>query len=105
MRAKWATWGLLLGLVTLGTGASAEGVQQARFWLRAGDIARSGGQWHVAYQYYNQAAETFPDTQHGKLANRRAYRMQRYLLAPDRAPFKEDPGSHIEEFLDFLIWP
>lgn len=101
----WLTGGLLLGLWAFSTGASVEGVQQAREWQRAGDIAQAGHLWAVAYQHYDRIARAFPGTPHGRVASRRAYKMMRYLASPDRSPAAEDPGSLLEEFFNFLLWP
>lgn len=105
MRSRWITWGLLLGVFALGTGASVDGVQQAREWQHAGDIARAKQQWDAAHVFYSKVAETFPDTQHGRVAARRVRQMRAQMVAPDRSPASEDPLSWVGEFLDFLLWP
>lgn len=105
MRSRVITLGLLLGVFALGTGASTEGVQQAREWQQAGDVARAGKMWDAAHQFYSRIAETFPDTRHGRVAARRARQMRANLLAPDRSPASADPMSWLGEVIDFVIWP
>lgn len=105
MRSRVIALGLLLGALALGTGASPEGVQQARDWQNAADVARAGEMWDAAYQFYAQVAETFPDTRHGRVAARRARQMRAQMLAPDRSPASEDPVLWVGEIIDFVVWP
>ncbi len=108
MRTNWVTLGLLAGIVMLGTGASPETVVQAREWQREGDVARAtntGGMDEVAYVAYSKIAQTFPDTRHGRVAAGRASEMRARLLTPQRSPASDDPGSWLEELVDFFLWP
>lgn len=105
MRSRGVTWGLLLGVLALGMGASPEGIQRAREWQHAGDIARARQQWDAAYIFYARVAETFPDTRHGRVAARRVRQMRAQMVAPDRSPASDDPLSWMGELLDFLLWP
>lgn len=105
MRSDRMTWIGLAAVLLLGTGASPEGVGQAREWQRQGDLASAGHQWDIAYAAYVQIAETFPNTTHGRVAAARARRMRAAMLSPERSSSSEDLGSWIEEFFDFLIWP
>ncbi len=105
MHSRVITLGLLLGALALGTGASTEGVQQARDWQYQADVARAGKMWDAAYQFYARIAETFPDTRHGRVAARRARQMRAQMVAGDRPPSSEDPVSFIGEIVDFVVWP
>lgn len=105
MSSRWVAGVLLLGAFALGTGASVEGVQRAREWQRAGDLAAAGKMWDAAYQIYTKIAETFPDTRHGQTAARRAREMRAKMLSPARSSAREDPFSWIGEALDFVIFP
>lgn len=105
MYSRVITLSLLLGVLTLGTGASPEGVQQARDWQSQADVARAGKMWDAAYQYYAQMAETFPGTRYGRLGARRARQMRAQMVTPARSPASEDPGMWLEEIVDFFVWP
>ena len=105
MRSRVITLGLLLGVFALGTGASTDGVQQARDWQYYADTARAGKLWGPAYAFYAKIAETFPDTRHGRIAARRARQMRAQMAAADRSPASEDPISWLEEAIDFVVWP
>ena len=105
MRTNWVTLGLLAGIVMLGTGASPEAVVQAREWQRQGDITSAGGMDEVAYVAYSKIAETFPHTRHGRVAAGRASEMRARLLTLQRSPASDDPGSWLEELVDFFLWP
>ena len=105
MRSDIVIGGLLLAVVGLATGASLEGVQQARSWQRRGDIARANQQWDAAYAFYTRAAETFPGTPHGRVARARAREARAYLLRPQRPSSNETPASWVGELIDFLTWP
>ena len=105
MRSRVITLGLLLGVFALGTGASTEGVQQARHWQYYADVARAGKLWGPAYAFYSKVAEIFPNTRHGRIAARRARQMRAQMLAADRSPASEDPMSWLGEVIDFVVWP
>ena len=105
MRSHWVTLVLLLGAFTLGTGASIDGVQSAREWQHAGNLAEAGKMWDAAYQFYAKVAETFPDTRHGRVAAARAREMRAKMLAPARCPGKGDAVSWFDELLDFVLFP
>ena len=105
MRSRWIVGVLLLGAAVLGTGASTQGLDQAREWQHAGDVAEAGKMWDVAYAFYRKIAETFPDTRHGRTAARRAREMRVKMLAPARPSGREDPFSWVGEVLDFVIFP
>lgn len=106
MRSDWLKIGLLAGVMMVGMGAaSSEGVRQADRWQREADVARSGGQWDIAYNRYAATAETFPGTPHGKVGADRAAWMKGWGLQPDRSPASEDPVSWLTELFDFLTWP
>ncbi|MBI3323350.1 MAG: hypothetical protein HYZ95_02675 [Candidatus Omnitrophica bacterium] len=105
MRSRWITWGLLMGVFALGTGASTEGIQQAQDWQHAGDIARAREQWDAAYIFYAKVAEVFPDTAHGRVAARRVRQMRAQMVSPARSPGSDDPLAWIGELVDFLLWP
>ena len=98
--------GWLLGAVVLfACAASPEGVEQARQWQNQADLARAGGMDATAYRLYRKIAEVFPETPHGRSAAVRAAQMRSRLLWVDRSPASEDPGSFLEEAIDFLVWP
>ncbi len=105
MRSTWMTWASLLGLVIFATGASVEGLQEARRWQRYGDIPTALGQWDAAYVYYRRIAELFPDTARGRYAASRSRRMRSKLLRPERGPGEESGAAWVGEFIDFLTWP
>jgi hypothetical protein len=106
MRSDWLKIGLLAGVVMLGAGASSsQSVRQADRWQREADLARSTGQWDIAYDRYAAAAETFPGTPHGKAGADRAARMKSWGLQPDRSPASEDPISWLTELFDLITWP
>ena len=105
MRTSWVTLGLLVGIVMLGTGASPEGVAQAREWKREGDLASAGGLYEVAYVAYSRIAQTFPNTQYGRVAAIRASEIQDKLLTPQPSPASDEPGRWRQELVDFFLWP
>ena len=105
MRLNLLRFGLLSALMVLGTGASTEGVKEADRWLREADLARSGGQWDIAYGRYARTAGTFPGTPHGRVAAGRARWMQDWALSPNRGPASEDPVSLVCELFDLVTWP
>lgn len=98
--------GWLLGAVVLfACAASSEGVDQARQWQYQADVARAGGMDAIAYRFYRNVAEVFPNTPHGRSAAVRAAQMRGHLLWVDRSPASEDPESFLGEAIDFLVWP
>ncbi len=101
---RWV-WMGLAAVLMLGTGASTEGVQQARLWQWEGDVALAGQQWDVAYSSYMKIATAFPDTRHGRRAAARARSIRARMLSPDRSPASENPFSWIGELIDFVTWP
>lgn len=105
MRLTWMRGLLLAGVAVLGTGASVEGVKEARQWKFEGDIARTHGQWEAAYLAYARIAEAFPDTRHGRAAAKRARAIEAKMSSPARSPADENPASWLGEFFDFLLWP
>ena len=105
MRSRWVTLVLLLGVFALGTGASIDGVQSAREWQHAGDLAEAEKMWDAAYQFYTKVAETFPDTRHGRVAAARAREMRAKMLVPARSSGRGDPVSWFDEILDFVLFP
>lgn len=105
MRSRWITGVLLMGAVALGTGASTEGVRQAREWQHHGDSARAGRMWDAAHLFYNKVAKTFPDTPHGRVAARRVRQMRAQMVSPARSPASDDPLAWLGELVDFLLWP
>ena len=105
MRSNWSALGLLAGIVMLGTGASPQGVVQAREWQREGDLASAGGLYEVAYVAYEKVAKTFPGTRHGRYAASRARAMQAALRQPARSPASEDARCWSADVVDFFLWP
>lgn len=105
MRSIWMTWASLLGLVIFATGASVEGVQEARRWQRYADNPIALEQWDASYVYYRRIAEVFPDTTHGRYAASRSRRMRGILLRPQRGSGEETGAAWMGEFIDFLTWP
>ena len=98
-------FGLLAGVLVLGTGASTQGVRQAERWQREADLARAGGLWDVAYERYRDIAEVFPGTPHGRMAAARAQWMQGWGVSPDRSAASEDPLALTCELFDLVTWP
>ena len=94
---------LLFGVVGLSTGAvPVEGVLQAQEWLHAGDIAMQGGQYGIAYTFYQKVAETFPNTKYGRLAVYRGAHAKDKLRHPAwRVPSGE---NFIREVVDLATW-
>ncbi len=105
MRSKGLNRVLLGALLVLGIGASPQGVRQAERWQREADLARTFGQWDVAYDRCFKLAEIFPGTPHGRLALRMAHHMQDWGLSPHRSPASDDPVSWTCEALDLVTWP
>ena len=105
MGSKWMIGLLLAGLVGLGTGASMEGIGQARQWQRQADLAMAVGQWDAAYVFYRRIAEAFPESRHGRRAAGRARVLRERMLRPDRSPGEESPTVWTAELADFLTWP
>lgn len=86
-------------------GEQAAAVARARAWQHAGDIALVKGRLEIAYDFYGRAAETFPGTRHGNLAERRMRRIRAALSRPARSPARENVCTWAGEFFDFLTWP
>ena len=105
MRLRELTWMMLAGLLLVGTGASIEGVERAREWQWNGDVISAGGMWEYAYLYYRRNAETFSDTEHGKVSRARARTARHRALTPEHSPAIETPASWWQEMLDFITWP
>lgn len=105
MRAALTSWILLGGLMILGTGASRDGLWQARQWQHAGDVALAGGQLFEANVFYGRVAETFPGTRHGRRAAGLFRQTQARLAAPARPSASENACSWIGEMIDFVTWP
>ena len=105
MRSQRWTAVLLAGIWTLGTGASVDGVREARRLQHAADLAAAIQDPEIAYTFYEKAALAFPDTRHGQLAASRGQAMKGILKAPARSPTSEDPASWVGELFDFLTWP
>lgn len=103
MRSKGVTWGLLIGIVLLGTGASMDGLREARDWQYAGDIAAANGQPMVAYGFYEKSAHFFAGTPHGEWAAQQAMQMKEILKQPAISPGEDEPWT--VEFLDHFTWP
>lgn len=105
MRSTWMTLACLAGVVIFATGASVEGVQEARRLQRYGDIPTALGQPDAATVYYRRIAEVFPDSPHGRYAASRSRRMRSTLLRPQRGPGEESGAAWVGELIDFLTWP
>ncbi len=108
MHSRWITWVLLLGLMVLGTGASmhsVHSVQQARDLQWAGDLAMALEQWEVAYSFYKEMADTFPNTPHGRVAEYRLGILRGKMTNPARPPQMEHPASWLSEVFEVLTWP
>ena len=105
MKPRWGIGILLVGVLFFGTGASTEGIRQAREWQQAADLATANGQPEEAYYFYKRLADTFPGTPHGRVGAKRAQAVRCQLLWPDRSPASENPCSLVGEFVDFLVWP
>ena len=105
MRPDWLKLVLLAGVLMLGTGASPEGVREADRLQREADIARSGGQWDIAYPRYLKLVQLFPETPHGKLAAVQAAEMREAVFTPDPSPDSEDWAAWTREIVDFFTWP
>jgi len=97
--------GLLLSVFLMGSGASTEGIREARKLQHKADVALSKQQMEIAYHFYSLLAETFPGTRHGRLAKKRVRSIARHLARPSRSPASEDTVSSTTEFFDFLTWP
>ncbi|MBI3318419.1 MAG: hypothetical protein HYZ90_04620 [Candidatus Omnitrophica bacterium] len=105
MRSRWMRGLLLAGALMLGTGASADGMREAREWTYAADLALICRQPVVSYSYYRLVADTFPETRYGRYAAKRARWLGAKLQRRPRSPETEGPGSFIEEAIDFVTWP
>ena len=102
MGSRWAVGMLLAGIWVFGSGASVDGVREAREWQRAGDMARLFGQDAQAHHFYDKVATTFPGTVHGTYCAKRARATWGRLRAPDRSIALGD--NSIVELIDFLNW-
>lgn len=96
---------LLAGVWIFGTGATMEGVREARRWQHAAQIAAAVGNPEIAYIYYEKVASTFPGTPHGREAACQGWAMQTRLHAPAHSPASESAAAWIGEMVDFLTWP
>jgi hypothetical protein len=96
---------LLVGALTFATGASIDGIRQAREWQYAGDIAMALDQPLVAHVFYEKVAKTFPNTTHGQLAQERLREIRALLREPAVSPAHEPPGTWEKDLTDFLTWP
>lgn len=105
MRSRWMSGMLLVGALVFCTGASVNGVRQARNWQHAGDLALANGQPVEAIFFYNKITETFPGTPHARRAQKWTKTLNARLARPVRSSGSEDPGTWTEELFDFLIWP
>ena len=105
MRSRGMIGVLLIGAFVFCTGASVNGVRQARDWQYAGDLALANGQPVEAYFFHSKVAETFPGTPHARRAEKWTRTLNARLLRPIRSPASEDEGTWAEEIFDFLIWP
>lgn len=105
MRSRRGTAVLLAGIWAFGTGASVDGVRDARRWQHAADLAAAIGDPEIAYAFYEKTARTFPDTRHGQLAASRGRAMKGRLKAPARSPASEGADFWVGELFDFLTWP
>ena len=104
-RADWMQVGLLAAAWLLASGASPEGVEQARRWQYQGDLAQAGGLDEIAYVSYERIHRTFPGTRHGNLAADRMRNLRSQMAWPRQSPAQENPGSWTSEVFDFLVWP
>ncbi len=105
MRSRWGTAVLLTGILFFGTGASVEGIRQARQWKLAAEVAEANGQLVEAHIFYRRLAETFPKTPHGRLGACRAKSVNERLLWPERSPAAETPSGWLGELIDLVTWP
>jgi len=96
---------MLLAILFLGTGASLEGIREAREWEHAGDVAMAGELLPEAYHYYRKVAVTFPETRLGHRALAWAEYTRSRLTKPSRSPNSENPSSWLGEVVDFFTWP
>ena len=100
------TIGLLAGAWILGAGAAPiQGVRQADRWHREADLARTGGQWDIAYPLCMRLADSFPGMPHGLWGQERAFQMREQALDPDQSPAEESRDSWVREIRDFFTWP
>jgi hypothetical protein len=102
MKPRWMTGLLLAGIWAFGSGASMDGVREAREWQHAGDVARLFGQDVVAYHFYDKVATTFPGTRHGRFCAKRARATWGQLRALDRTSALGE--GTLAEAIDFFSW-
>ena len=105
MRSRWISGVLLVGVFTFATGATMDGIREAREWQYAGDIAMAKNQPLVASIFYEKVAKIFPNTAHGRLAQERLSQIRALLREPAVSPAHEPPGTWEKELTDFLTWP
>ena len=105
MRSRWMMLGGLMGICLFGTGASVEGIREARDWQRVADMALIGDRSEEAYCFYARIAETFPGTPHGRAAAKWAKGAKSQLLWPAHSPSRENLCSWTNELIDFFTWP
>ena len=105
MRSDRLRFGWLIGLLVLGTGASANGVRQAEKWHQEAETARTFGQWDVVYDDSFRTMQTFPGMPHARLAAHLALQAHDHMVHPGRSPASDDPVSWTTELLDFVTWP
>ncbi len=103
-RLSAMTWMLLMGALIFCTGASVNGIRQARDWKWYGDVALANGQPVEAYYFYRKMASTFHGTPYARQAKRWTRPLNKQLLNPARSPAK-DPHPWTGELVDFLTWP
>ena len=102
MRSRRLGGWMLIAVWFFATGASVDGVREAREWQHAGDVARLFEQDAVAHQFYSKTAETFPGTTHGRYCRKRARSMWGKLRKIDRTSALGD--CTVAEMIDFLTW-
>ncbi len=105
MRSRWITGMLLVGTVACASGATVDGIQKAREWQHAGDIAMALDQPLVAAVFYEKVAKTFPGTAHGRLAEEQLSQIRKTVKEPAVSPAHEPPGIWEKDLTDFLTWP
>jgi len=105
MRSRGTICLLLMGALVFCTGASVNGIRQARDWQYAGDLALANNQPVEAYFFNSKIAESLPGTPHARRAEKWTRTLNTRLARPVRSPASEDPGTWVEELFDFVSWP